>query len=158
MSRTPGSSRCCSTQSVETSASGCAYPRCSIGVAIVMLSSSARATRGVWGGDDAGKTLVERRVVRTGALAALGLARRNGFVFAAAARAHHAGRRQQLLQVHAFARGAARRPIGRHEGFEVPAAAAARVLKQGHTESLLYIASASGATGALPYRGMALAK
>src|SRR5262245_25936974 len=101
-----------------------------------MLSSSTRVIRGSGGGDDAGKTLVERRVVRTGAVTALSLAARHRFLFLAAGGADHAGRRQQFLQVDALARRAARLALARHEGLEVLAASTAGVFKQGHNGSL----------------------
>src|SRR5205814_9858454 len=68
----------------------------------------------------------------TGAVAALGTTCGNRFGLGAAARADHAGARQQLAQLGALTRRASRRAIGGHERFELPAAPAAFVLKQGH--------------------------
>src|SRR5262245_57712798 len=64
--------------------------------------------------------LVERSAVRTGAVAALGLARRDRLTLRASAAADHARRRQELLQIGALAGRAGCGPISGHERLELP--------------------------------------
>src|SRR3954447_10940250 len=99
--------------------------------------------------------LIERRVVRTAALAALGLTRGDGFALAPAPGADHPGGRQLLLQVAPGAGRTGSGPVRRHERFELTAASAAGVFEQGHGRSLSQTVPCASAHPALPTATMA---